>query len=365
MSVRGMIDLNVLKIAGALVAGLAGIIGILGQTRTADNKLTRSGKWLFGMAIVGVVLAMSTQIWEWRKAIEDDRIAQRKNQELLLKLDTEAQLAAKSLHEVKRTLTRFQTISFDWYYTFDTTDQLFGPYIQELMNRVEVATSNGSFKEGDQGLHRRISDTKSGKISAFSIDADSIAMPDVTKYALLRNYLLEVVPEIRVFKTPIPPENFVQMPPGAYTSRHNLEPDLVLKLNPGKLVIVFYLPGLEFKIPTIRVEHSNMDASLAFTSGDIVSSEDLAGCQAIVSLPPLRRELRQPWSTASRHMLRCRVNDQIVAVCSDFTLPSRLHMSRLLSAQTRDPRIQPMQDPRLGELIYSFTFPTTTSAGGK
>ena len=50
-----MIDLNILKIAGAFVAGVAGVIGILGQTRTQDNKLTRSGKWLFGMAIVGVL----------------------------------------------------------------------------------------------------------------------------------------------------------------------------------------------------------------------------------------------------------------------------------------------------------------------
>jgi hypothetical protein len=356
-----IIDLNVLKIAGAFVAGIAGIIGILGQTRTQDNKLTRSGKWLFGMAIVGVVLAMSTQIWEWRKSIEDDRIAQRKNQELLLKLDSEAQLAANSLHEIKRTLTRFQTISLDWYYTFESTDQLFGPYIQELAKRVEVATSNGPFKEGDQGLHRRISDTKSGKISAFSIDADSIAMPDETKYAPLRHYLLEVVPEIRVFKTPIPPEHFIQILPDAFRSQHNphnpLEPDLILKLNPGKLTVVFSLPGLDSNIPTIRVEHTHMDASISFTSGAIVSGEDLAECQAIVYLPPLRRELRQPWSTASRHLLRCRVNDQIVAaVSSDFTLSSRLHVSRLLSARTRGTEIQP---------IYSFTFPAIASAGDK
>ena len=52
-----MIDSNILKIAGALIAGIAGIIGILWQTRTADNKLTRYGKWLFGMAIVEVVIA--------------------------------------------------------------------------------------------------------------------------------------------------------------------------------------------------------------------------------------------------------------------------------------------------------------------
>ena len=69
-----MVDLNILKIAGAFVAGLAGIIGILGQTRTQDNKLTRSGKWLFGMAIVGVILAVGTQFFEWKKNVEGDAV---------------------------------------------------------------------------------------------------------------------------------------------------------------------------------------------------------------------------------------------------------------------------------------------------
>src|SRR5437868_12914342 len=132
-----IVDPNVLKIAGAFVAGIAGIIGILGQTRTQDHKLTRSGKLLFGMAIVGVVLAMSTQIWEWRKSIESDRIARAKNQELLLKLDREAQLAAKSLHEVRRAVTRFQDISFDWSVSYDSTDKIVGPYIHDLAKLAE------------------------------------------------------------------------------------------------------------------------------------------------------------------------------------------------------------------------------------
>src|SRR6266700_2751349 len=100
-----MIDLNILKIAGAFVAGLAGLIGILGETRTQDKKLTRSGKWLFTMAVVGVLLAVSTQIWEWMKSIEDDRAARQHNRELLERLDNEATLAASSLHEIRRAVT--------------------------------------------------------------------------------------------------------------------------------------------------------------------------------------------------------------------------------------------------------------------
>src|SRR5438067_2858884 len=172
-----IVDPNVLKIAGAFVAGIAGIIGILGQIKTQDHKLTRSGKWLFGMAIVGVLLAMSTQIWEWRKSIENDRTARAKNQELLLKLDREAQLAAKSLHEVRRAVTRFQTISFDWMCTFDSSNKKFGAYIADLAKLAEDATSKAPFKEGDQGLGRSVWNPKSGEVSAFRIDADSPAMP--------------------------------------------------------------------------------------------------------------------------------------------------------------------------------------------
>src|SRR5262249_12641701 len=157
-----MIDLNVLKIAGAFVAGLAGIIGILGQTRTRDNKLTRSGKWLFGMAIVGVLLAMSTQVWEWRKSIEDDRIAQRKNQELLLKLDTYAHLASNSLHEIRRTLTRFQTISFDWSCTFESSNNVFGPYLRDLAELAEDAALEIPLKMSDCGLRVAVGSPRSG-----------------------------------------------------------------------------------------------------------------------------------------------------------------------------------------------------------
>ncbi len=356
-----MVDLNVLKIAGAFVAGLAGIIGILGQTRTQENKLTRSGKCLFGMAIVGVALAVSTQIWEWRKSIEDDRTAQRKNQELLLKLDKEAQLAATSLHEVRRAVTRFQTISFDWYCRFNITDKLFGPYISDLAKRTEDMIKKPPFKEGDQGLHLQVGTPAS--VAALIFDADSAAMPDEGKYALLRHYILEAVPEIRVFKTPISPESFLEIVPDHFNpKRSSLEPDLILKLNPGKLDITFPIHKTEPKVSTITVGRSGMDASISYVSDNIVSLEDLGGCQAIIYLPRVRMDFLEPWRTASGHLLRCRVNGQIIAVSSDFPVPTSRIYSPLLATQTRGPPSQPTHGPPLSQPIYSFTFPTPTPA---
>src|SRR5258707_1366105 len=121
-----MFDSNLLKIAAAFVAGIAGIIGILGHTKTQENKLTRSGKWLFGLAIVGLVIALSTQIWEWKKSIAADQAARQRNQALLERLDSEA-------HEIRRAVTRFQSVSFDWSCSFDSTDKTFGTYVQELV----------------------------------------------------------------------------------------------------------------------------------------------------------------------------------------------------------------------------------------
>ncbi|SRR6266498_2246705 len=360
-----MIDLNILKIAGAFVAGVAGIIGILGQTRTHDNKLTRSGKLLFGIAIVGVMLAVSTQIWEWRKSIENDQIARLKNQQLLLKLDNEAQVAADSLHEVRRAVTRFQTISFEWYCRFNSTDKVFGPYISDLAKRAGDVISNPSFKEGDQGLHRR-GIAASGEITAFMFFPDSPAMPDEGKYALIRHYILEAVPEIRVFKTPISPETFRPIYPDPFSvKRSAAEPDLILRLNPGKLVITFPIHKSDPKVRTITVERTGMDASIWHTSGAIVSLEDLGGCQAIIYLPPLRGDFREPWSTSSNHLLRCRVNNQIIAVSADFAVPSSAVFSRLVSTQTAESPIQPTHAAPLSQLIYSFTFPTFASAEGK
>lgn len=335
-----MIDLNILKIAGAFIAGLAGLIGILGQTRTQDNKLTRSGKWLFGMAIVGVMLAVSTQIWEWRKSIEDDRTARRKNQELLLKLDMEAQLAADSLHQVRRAVTRFQTISFTWSFDFDSTDNIFAPYIGELVKLAGEAISkpwSSGIGRSDQGLRRGRWDASG--VSAFVIDADSPAMPDESKYPNVRHYILEAMPDIFLFKTPIPPANFFATWANQINERRGVpQPDLILKLSSGKISIFFPIQKVEPKVPSLTIRHVDAQASVSFSSGTIVSLEDLAGCQGIIHLlssPPVE----QLWRTASRHRLSCRVNDQ------------RMPISELISAHVKD---------ALGrdELIYSFTFPT-------
>jgi hypothetical protein len=339
------IDLNFLKIAGAFVAGLAGIIGILGQTRTPDNKLTRSGKWLFGMAIVGVVLAMSTQIWEWRKTIDEDRDARERNRTLLEQLKSEST-------NIRRAVTRFQTISFFWSCTFDSSNKVFGPYIQELEKIIEEERSKPS-SSGFEQSHRGIQQLAESNPFSFRIEADSPAMPDELKYPCLREYILEAVPEVRLFKTRIKPENFVLMPPSVLTEEHDARKgDLVLNLTPGKVYIELNISNGP-KVPTtIRVVHSDMNVSVQFTSGYIISLEDLSGSQAIIYLPP-RKEFEEPWSTASSHWLNCKINDQLIVVSSEIPLKVGPRAT-LISTQTHG---RNMLQP-----IYSFTFPETAPA---
>lgn len=347
-----MIDLNILKIAGAFVAGVAGIIGILGQTRTQDNKLTRSGKWLFGMAIVGVLLAISTQIWERRKSIEAEQTAQQKNQELLLKLDTDVQLATNSLHEVRRAVTRFQSISFEWYCTFDGSDKLIAPYVQDLSKRVEDATcayADSVFKEGYQGLHLLSWHPTLRQVHAFKFDANSPAMPDQGKYADLRRYILDTVPEITLFKTRISPANFFHTWPNVRKTLDPLPPpgpdvaDLILKLDPGTSSVWVNLDKLGPKISSITVARTHMIASTSSTRGNIISLEDLAGCQGIINLsvfaPKGSQEL---WKAASANRLNFFVNDQVIAV------------GNLIPTRTQD-------GLKHDRLIWSFTVATPTA----
>jgi len=341
-----MIDLNILKIAGAFVAGVAGIIGILGQTKTQDNKLTRSGKWLFGMAIVGVVLALGTQIWEWRKSVEEDRAARRHNQELLERLDREA-------HEIRRAVTRFQDkdISFDWSFSFDGTDEAFGPYIRDLAKLVENATFEPPSKKSDwfdaardRGLSVIGYHPETG-VSILGIESDSLAMPDEAKYALLRHYIFEAVPKISLFKTPIEPEKFFSTWPKVIKFLHAPwnplyeapRPDLILKLKPGTVRIEFHMQKTGPKVSSIRVEHYAMDVAISDSSGSIVSVDDLDGCQGIIDLS--FQQSNQPWNTASNSRLECRVNNQPIIVSKPIPIKTGYRGKH-------------------DQLIYSFTFST-------
>ena len=345
-----MIDSNLLKIAGAFVAGLAGIIGILGQTRTQDNKLTRSGKWLFGMAILGVVLAVGTQIWEWRKTIESNRAALQRNEQLLQKLDVEAK-------EIRRAVTRFQKVSVDWSVTFESTDKVFGSYIGDLAKLAEDALSKPwsfGFGRSNQGLLRGAWNPDSGEVSSFKIDLDSPAMPDGAKYAGARQFLLTALPDITLFKKPISPAHVIDMWPyvinawGPEAEQEQPKPDLILKLNSGKATVYIPTQTVEPKVPSITLMRSKMDASVYFSSGAIISVEDLDGCQGIIHMS-MQSGVLDAWNGASRCYLRCRVNDQLIAV------------RNLTSTQAHSELgVRPAN-----RLVYSFTFATHAPAPAK
>jgi hypothetical protein len=282
------------------------------------------------MAIVGVVLAVGTQVWEWIKSIEDDRAARQHNKELLERLDKEA-------HEIKRAVTRFQTISFDWQYSFDSRNEVFGPYLRDLA-AFAVTYPWSDAEKSDQGIHPVEWDR--GKVSAFRFDAASPAMPDEGRYPLLRQYILEAVPQVFLFKTPISPTHFhPRFPSSAFFVKVFQEdpfrPDLVLTLSLGEVYITFYTRE------EITIQHSDMDASVSYTSGAIVSLEDLGGCQAIICLPSQKPQngFQEVWNKGRLPTLTCRINDQVMPV------------GNLGSAKAFG-----------GDLIYTFTFPTPSPA---
>jgi hypothetical protein len=81
--------LNILKFIGAALAGTAGVIGILTETKTADpsapdeKHLAKSGEILLGFGIAGLAIALTSQIVEWVKTGCDAQAAQQQNAAML------------------------------------------------------------------------------------------------------------------------------------------------------------------------------------------------------------------------------------------------------------------------------------------
>ena len=81
--------LNILKFIGAVLAGTAGVIGILTETKTADpsapdeKHLAKSGEILLGFGIAGLAIAPTSQIVEWVKSGCDAQAAQQQNAAML------------------------------------------------------------------------------------------------------------------------------------------------------------------------------------------------------------------------------------------------------------------------------------------
>jgi hypothetical protein len=166
------------------------------------------------------------------------------------------------------------------------------------------------------------------------------------------------VPEIRVFKKPISPESFIPIYPDPFRSEHNpREPDLILKLNSGKVSIYVPIQKDEPRVSKISVSHSNMDVSIQHRSGAIVSVEDLNECQGIVSLMAPRAEFHQLWRTAKSQSLTRHVNGQPIAQASDSNLSRRRRVSPLTRTLTSGPLSQ--------RLVYVFTFLTPSPAEDK
>ena len=256
------LTLNILKLIGAGVTGAAALIGILSETKTADKKhLTRAGKVLLVIGIVGFGTALGAQIVEWIKGTYDAQEAQKRN--------------AAMLSEIRRAVSRFDTASYDVYVELPIDKPDLARYKDHLNKRLE---------ELELLPHLRWNHCYRGVKLLFkqhmeewdnaTIGVCTEGLPSEREDGSAATFI-NTIPAIKLYKHPVefpsvsaPDLQLVPMP-------QNTVPSLTGRLN------------FNGDLETLSSIRYGVDAPYAkwSPSGNLVSVEDLVGAQAAVYLP--------------------------------------------------------------------------------
>jgi hypothetical protein len=246
------IALNVLKFVGALVTGTAGVIAVKSETKTRDKKsLTPAGRRLLFFAILGLGVTACSQMAEWIKGIYDADETEKRNTALL--------------SEIRRAVTRFETISFDTHIGIPVNDPAFRSVQDDVRELVSENVHAGKSLNGFQVASKYKDDFIN---AAIRLDPGK-ANPDLAR--IVDN----TMPEIEFYKTP--PD---------LTKRDRPEPDLKLVVTAKSPSVTGVLNESEM-LDRLSVNRSGMDAPSSgwAPSGRLWSIEDLVGSQAVIVFP--------------------------------------------------------------------------------
>jgi hypothetical protein len=260
--------LNILKFVGAALTGVAGVIGILTETKAADpltpdrKHLTRPGKILLSLGVAGLAIALVSQIVEWVKTGYDAEAAQIQNSAVL--------------SEIRKAVTRFETISLDVTISLPLDEPLLKPYKDNLDKRLEdlemMGVGTGQVYKGIRVGTKSKNDWEGALIS---ISPDSEALPTAREGAIAD--LIKDIPRVAFYKPPVDRSKmFVR------------RSDLTLVPTPGEISLEGVL-GPDGKLQSLGVKRHGMDAPANrwSPSGNLISLEQLPGTQAVIFLPGL------------------------------------------------------------------------------
>jgi hypothetical protein len=275
---RWSLVLNILKFIGAALTGTAGIIGILTETKVADpatpdkKRLTKSGRILLGLGIVGFAIALTSQIVEWIKTGYDAQAAQLQN--------------AATLSEIRKAVTRFETIDLDFTVALPINEPILKAYKDSLDKRLdEIETMNIGVGQVYKGIRVGTKHRDDWGNALISIAADSEAMPTARDGPI--GDLIKKIPQIEFYKPPVDPsKNFVR------------RGDLRLVATAGDLRLEGVL-GHDEKVESLAIKWRGMNAPANKWSptGALISLEELPGAQVVMYFPTIgSKGLTELWN---------------------------------------------------------------------
>jgi hypothetical protein len=263
--------LNILKLMGAGLTGTAGVIATLSETKTPDKKhLSRAGRALLSLGIVGFAITLSSQIVEWVKGSYDADEAQHQN--------------AITLSEIRRAVTRLDHISYSVTMGLPVSEPEFKKYRDHLDTRIQdFIEADVPFGQSSAGI-RGISKHKDDWDHAL-IGIHPEALPKKSPDGIATELINDVVPRVALYKRPIDARGFS---PNSWPT-----PDLSLVPTPSPPTLTGILDdfgGESLRGLTVKRDGMDVPADRWSPSGDIVSIEDLVGAEAIIYIP-----WRVPW----------------------------------------------------------------------
>jgi hypothetical protein len=132
--------LNVLKLFGVTLSGVASVIAAITETKTLDkSRLTPAGRVLLSLGILGFAIAFCSQIIEWENSVNESKAAERRNRE--------------ALTEIRRAVTRFSSVSMDL-----RLEQFGFPDAHPINLDDNVSQSKARWKDYTQLLKRHLSE---------------------------------------------------------------------------------------------------------------------------------------------------------------------------------------------------------------
>ena len=154
--------LSVLKIIGLVLGAVSGVIAALKDTKTPDKKhLTQAGKTLLLLGVLGFLMALGAQLKEWQEKESAAQASREQTEKLLI--------------QIKRAVTRLDTITIDVHYAWPIDEPQFAIYSKRI-NGIINEVNEESPRAGQTQNGLRVVSRTTDEIHIFSAENGSTAL---------------------------------------------------------------------------------------------------------------------------------------------------------------------------------------------